>query len=105
MKSLSVPLVATVSDTFTGPATVRSFSSGGAAVDEHIGPRRGEALVLGHVVAVHSARDVADVRNRLARIAHVLVEALLRRRAGSRAAPPAREIQLLRLRVRRRPRG
>ncbi len=42
-------------------------------IDEHVGTRRGEALILGRIVAEVSERQRVRVRHRLGRIAHVAV--------------------------------
>ena len=53
---------------------VTSWSSGSVSISQHVGPPRGEALVVGHVIAGHSGADLADHRDRLIRVADVLVE-------------------------------
>ncbi len=74
-------------------------------VDEHVGPRDGEALVGGHVLLAHADADLVDERHRLGGVADVLVECVgastapvvvLRaiaascRRRGGRATLPSR---------------
>ena len=76
-KSESVPVVETRSDGVIGPAIGDVVIERLRFVDQHIGPRGGEALIVGHVVAGHAQPGAISPMDghRLGGIAQVLVEA------------------------------
>ena len=84
-------MVETNSRASIGPAIVTSSVERRAFVDQHVGPARGEALILDHVLARHPELDLIDVRDRVCRVADVFVEGsvIRRRRAARTKARPA----------------
>ena len=98
-KSASVPVVETCRCDVDRAGDGEVVVERRRLVDEHVGPRGGEALILGHVVARHAAGDVADVRHGWVGSLTYSSKARGLPAASADSAPAACEVERRRLRV------